>query len=156
MKAVLAILAFAGLLAAQPKLATVDESGYQKLLAAQKGKVLLVDFWATWCAACRAEMPDLVKLAQKLKARGFELVTVSADEIEQEAAAVKVLKANGVTGQTYLKQPKDDDKFLNAIDPKWGGVLPGMFLYDRSGKRVRSFIGETPTKDLEAAIEKLL
>jgi hypothetical protein len=83
-------------------------------------------------------------------------VTVSADEIEQEAAAVKVLKANGVTGQTYLKQPKDDDKFLNAIDPKWGGVLPGMFLYDRAGKKVRSFIGETPTKDLEAAIEKLL
>jgi thiol-disulfide isomerase/thioredoxin len=60
MKAVLAILAFAGLLAAQPKLTAVDESGYQKLLAAQKGKVLLVDFWATWCAACRAEMPDLV------------------------------------------------------------------------------------------------
>jgi len=157
MRGILAVgLALTGLLAAQPKLTAVDESGYAKLVAAQKGKVVLVDFWATWCKPCRAEMPELVKLAQKLKARGFELVTISSDEPEQEAAAIKVLSANGVTGQTYLKRPKDDDKFTNAIDPNWGGVLPGMFLYDRAGKKVRSFIGETPTRELEAAIEKLL
>jgi thiol-disulfide isomerase/thioredoxin len=159
MKARVSLLTLAAIfssapLAAQQKLAPVDEAGYSKLIAAHKGKVLLVDFWATWCEPCRAEMPQLVRLEQKLRARGFELVTISADEPEQEAAASKVLKADGVSGSAFLKKPADDDKFTAAIDAKWGGALPALFLYDRNGKKVRSFIGETPMKDLEAAIEK--
>src|SRR5277367_4359564 len=137
-------------------LTPVDQAGYQKMLAAHKGKVVLVDFWATWCKPCRAEMPELVKLDQKLRARGFELVTISADEPEAQPAALKVLKENNVAGVTYLKKAADDDKFADAIDSKWGGALPGLFLYDRSGKKVHSFIGETPVKDLEAAIQKIL
>jgi thiol-disulfide isomerase/thioredoxin len=144
------------LLAVTAGLTPIDESGYQKMVAAHKGKVVLVDFWATWCKPCRAEMPELVKLDQKLRARGFELVTISADEPEAQPAALKVLKENNVAGVTYLKKAADDDKFADAIDPKWGGALPGLFLYDRSGKKVRSFIGETPVKDLEAAILKIL
>jgi thiol-disulfide isomerase/thioredoxin len=138
------------------KLTPVDETAYPKLVASYKGKVVMVDFWATWCQPCRAEMPELAKLGQRLKARGFELVTISADEAAQETAAVKVLKDDGVTGTAYRKKTADDDKFTDSIDPKWGGALPALFLYDRTGKKVRSFIGETPVKDLEAAIQKLL
>jgi thiol-disulfide isomerase/thioredoxin len=142
-------------LSAQQKLTPVDEAGYAKLVSAHKGKVVLVDFWATWCEPCRAEMPQLVKLEQKLRARGFDLVMISADEPEQEAAAVKVLKADGVSGPTFLKKAVDDDKFISAIDAKWGGALPALFIYDRGGRKVRSFIGETSMKDLQAALEKL-
>jgi len=156
MKIIIVLASFAIFASAQPKLAPVDEAAYPKLVAAQKGKVVLVDFWATWCKPCRAEMPELVKLDQKLRARGFVLVTVSADEPEQEAAAAKLLKENNLSGRAYLKTPVDDDKFIDSIDPKWGGALPALFLYDRTGKKVRSFIGETPIKDVEAAIEKLL
>jgi thiol-disulfide isomerase/thioredoxin len=148
-------LSFPMHLGAQAKLTPIDEPGYTKLVAAHRGKVVLVDFWATWCEPCRAEMPQLVKLEQKLRARGFELVTISADEPEQEAAALKLLKTNGVAGPAYVKKAADDDKFIGAIDAKWGGALPALVLYDRSGKKARSFIGETPIKDLEAAIEKL-
>lgn len=140
----------------QSRLTPIDESGFIKLLAANKGKVVLVDFWATWCEPCRAEMPQLASLAPKLRARGFEMVTISTDEPEREAAAAKVLKENNVAGTTYIKKTNDDDKFYASVAAKWGGTLPAMFLYDRSGKKVRSFIGETPVKDLEAAIEKLL
>jgi thiol-disulfide isomerase/thioredoxin len=154
--AVLFSLALAGAVQAESKLTAVDEVGYPKLVSGYKGKVLLVDFWATWCKPCRAEMPELAKLSKRLAARGFALVTVSSDEPEQETAAANVLKNDGITGPAYIKKPKDDDKFINAIDPKWGGALPALFLYDRTGKKIRSFIGETPTKELEAAIEKLL
>jgi thiol-disulfide isomerase/thioredoxin len=154
--AVFLSLALAGAVHAQSKLTAVDEAGYPKLVSGYKGKVLLVDFWATWCKPCRAEMPELAKLSKRLAARGFALVTVSSDEPEQETAAANVLKNDGITGAAYIKKPKDDDKFINAIDPKWGGALPALFLYDRTGKKIRSFIGETPTKELEAAIEKLL
>ena len=134
----------------------LDERGFQKMVAAHNGKVVLYNFWATYCVPCRAEMPELLKLQAKLQARGFELVFISADEPEQEAAAEKVLRKTGAPGPEYRKQPKNDDQFINAIDPKWQGALPALFLYDRKGRKVRSFIGATDTKILEAAIMKLL
>ncbi len=152
----LLFLSLAGALLAQPKLTPVDQPGYSKLVAAHKGKVVLVEFWATWCKPCRAEMPELVKLEQKLRARGFELVTISTDEADAVPAALKVLGENHVPGTTYLRKAADDDKFCDAIDPKWGGALPALFLYDRSGRKTRSFIGETPSQTIEAAINKLL
>jgi thiol-disulfide isomerase/thioredoxin len=144
------------LLPAQSKLPTLNEASFPKMLATHKGKIVLVDFWATWCVPCRAEMPQLVKLSEKLKARGFDLVTVSADEPEKEGAAFQVLKENSVGAPFYLKKAADDDKFYEMVDAKWSGEMPAMFIYDRSGKRVRSFLGETPVKDIEAAIQKLL
>ena len=70
-------------LSAQP-LTKINETGYAKMIASNKGKVLLVDFWATWCVPCRKEMPELVKLEAKLKAKGLTLVTISADDLDNE------------------------------------------------------------------------
>ncbi len=146
------VLATAVSAAAVDKLIPVDEAAYQKLVASHKGRVLLVDFWATWCEPCRKEMPALVKLQQSRK---FQLVTISADEPEQEAGAKTFLTKNGVADPVYVRRAKDDDKFINSVDPKWSGALPALFLYDKTGKKVRSFVGETPLKDIEAALAKL-
>ena len=162
-RALVGFLFAAGLLSAQAKivgggakLTGVDQASYPKLLAAHKGRVVLVDVWATFCVPCRVEMPKLAKLSDKLRARGFDLVTISADEPEKEAAAFKVLMENSVAAPFFIKKNADDDKFNELIDPKWTGALPAMFLYDRTGKRVRSFVGETPISDVESAIEKAL
>jgi thiol-disulfide isomerase/thioredoxin len=138
------------------KLTPVDDAGYPKLVAAQKGKVVLVNFWATWCKPCRAEMPALQSLAEKLRPRGFELITISNDEAAKQPAAIKALAEYKITGVTYWRETADDDKFCDAIDPTWQGVLPALFIYDRSGKKVKVFIGETPIPTIEAAIQKLL
>jgi thiol-disulfide isomerase/thioredoxin len=150
------LLVACGLLAAQPKLTPLNETSLPKIVATHKGKVLLVDFWATWCVPCRAEMPQLVKLSERLRPRGLDFITVSADEPEHEADAFKMLMQNSVAAPFYVIKVPDTDKFYDAVDPKWGGVMPGMFVYDRSGKRVRTFFGETPVKDIEAAALKLL
>ncbi len=151
-------LAGAGAVSAAPPAALplLDEAGFQKLLAANKGKVVLFDFWATWCEPCRVEMPMLAKLDAELKPKGLSVITVSADEPEDNALAVQFLKKTGITAPAYLKQAKNDEKFINAIDTKWSGALPAMFLYDRAGKKAQSFIGETEKSVLEAAIRKLL
>lgn len=139
-----------------PKLPALDEAGFQKLLASYKGKVVLFDFWATWCEPCRAEMPALVKMMARLAPKGLAVITVSADEPEDNALAVEFLKKAGYDGPAYLKVAKSDDAFINFIDPKWSGALPAKFLYDRGGKKVKSFIGETEKSVLEAEIQKLL
>jgi thiol-disulfide isomerase/thioredoxin len=141
---------------AQPALPTVDEAGFRKLVNSSRGKVLLVDFWATWCAPCRAEMPQLVKLAARLAPRVFQLITISADDAEKDATAADFLKTYGAPTPAYRKQAEDDDKFINSIDPKWGGALPALFLFDKTGRKVQSFIGEVSMQEVEAAVGKLL
>jgi thiol-disulfide isomerase/thioredoxin len=157
MKQTIAVLFALPLLAAGTSgLVPINESGFQKLVASEKGKVVVYDFWATWCAPCRAELPKLVQLQAKLRAVGVELITISADEPDNKAAAEKFIQRFGVQGAAYLKQANDDDHFIGAIDPKWNGALPALFLYDKSGHKVRSFIGATDMSQLEAAIHKLL
>jgi thiol-disulfide isomerase/thioredoxin len=140
---------------AQGPLLPVDEAGYAKLIAGGRGKILLVDFWATWCAPCREEMPQLVALETKLKSKGVQLITISADEPEQEKAVSDFLAKAKVPAPVYLRKAKDDDAFIRKVDPKWSGALPALFLYDRQGRLVKSFIGATPMRDLEAAIARL-
>jgi thiol-disulfide isomerase/thioredoxin len=137
-------------------LVPLDEAAYQKLVSDHKGKVVLYDFWATWCDSCRAELPQLVRLEAKLKSQRFELVTISADEPEAAADAEKVLKQFTVRGATYRKQARDDQHFIDSIDPKWSGALPALFLYDKSGRQVQSFIGETDISTVEAAVTRAL
>lgn len=152
----LAALTLLSLAAHGAELKPVDEAGFAALVAGFKGKVLLVNFWATYCVPCRKEMPDLVALQNRLGAKGFQLVTVSADEPEQEAQAKAFLDKTKVPPPAYIKKAKDDDKFISSIDKKWSGALPLSILYDRQGGRVKIWYGEVPLKELEAAVGKLL
>jgi thiol-disulfide isomerase/thioredoxin len=154
--AVCILAAAAALAAARQPLAPVDESGYRRVVAAAKGRVVLVDFWATWCDPCRAEMPRLVGLAARYRARGVHFVTVSCDEPEQEAGAAAFLDNNGVPAPRYIKHSTDDEKFIDSVDPQWSGALPAVFLYDRQGRLVKAFSGETETSEIEAALRRIL
>ena len=140
----------------QPRPSPLDESAFQKVLAAHKGQVVLFDFWATWCEPCRVELPLLIRLEAKYRSRGLKLITVSCDEPEQELDAAKFLGQHQAPGPAYIKRVKDDERFIDSIDPQWSGALPALFLYDRQGRKVKSYIGETDMAALEAAIRKLL
>ena len=138
------------------RLTPLDESGFHQMVAWHHGKILLVDFWATWCAPCREELPKLVALHAAEKSRGFDLVTISCDEREQEEEAAKFVTAQGAPPPHYIRRAKSDDAFINAIDSTWSGAIPALFLFDRNGRPARSFIGETDIKQLGAYIDRLL
>jgi thiol-disulfide isomerase/thioredoxin len=137
-------------------LISLDEASFRKMVAAHHGKVLLVDFWATWCAPCREEMPRLIALYSAQKQRGLELVTISCDEPEQETAAADFLAQQHAPRARYIRRTESDDEFINSIDAKWSGALPALFVFDRAGQQVTSFIGEVEIKQVEAAVNKAL
>jgi thiol-disulfide isomerase/thioredoxin len=155
-RAAFVALASAALLCAAPQLTPLDEAAYRALIASAKGKVVVVDFWATWCAPCRAEMPQLVQLEARYRARGVRFLTISCDEPEQEAGAFEFVRGQRVPQPAYIKRAANDEKFIDSVDPKWSGALPGLFVYDRQGKLVKSFIGETDMAVLEEVLKKLL
>jgi len=152
----------AGLLAVrvQSRAATalipLDEEAFRRMVADHRGKVLLVDFWATWCAPCREELPKLVALSSNHRGQGFDFVTISCDEPEQDAEAAAFVAAQRVPSPRYIRRAKDDDIFINSIDPKWSGALPALFVFDRAGRQAHSFIGETNMQQLDAFIKSLL
>jgi len=148
--------ALAAALAQPAGLIPLDEAGFQKLIASGKGRVLLVDFWATYCVPCRAEMPQLVALEGRYQSRGLKLIAISADEPEQEAGALEFLRKQRVRCRaTSSGRATTTSSSTPSIQNGAANCRP-CFLYDRQGAKVKSFFGETDLAALEAALRKLL
>lgn len=150
-----AIISLLWLWFAVAPLVPVNEAAFTKLVASQKGKVVVVNLWATWCVPCREEMPELIALEKRRALKGFALILVSANEPEEEKTARQFLEKLGASSQPYIKKATDDEKFITFLDPKWSGALPATFVYDRSGKRVKSYFGRVDMRELEAFIATL-
>jgi thiol-disulfide isomerase/thioredoxin len=118
-------------------------------------KAVLVNVWATWCAPCRAEFPDLVRLYRDYRGRGLELVLISADFDEQLPEARAFLKKSGVDFPSYFKVG-DDMQFINTLNPKWTGALPATFIYDSEGRQRHFQEGRGTYKEFEKEVLEVL
>lgn len=112
----------------------VDAIGLRQAVREQKGRVVFVNAWATWCAPCVAEFPDVVKLHQKYHARGLEVIAVSFDE--EAAVAISFLDRQKADFLNLVKSQKQDSEiFARAFDKDWPGALPASWLFNHNGKR---------------------
>lgn len=138
------------------KLTPLTEKGYPEAIAAQRGKVVLVSFWATWCKPCTREFLALVALAERYGRRGLRIVTVSMDEASNRPAILRFLREHNARFANYLRLGSDFEAFVNAVDPDWIGALPATFVYDRDGRRIRSEVGELKAATLEKMVRAAL
>jgi thiol-disulfide isomerase/thioredoxin len=134
----------------------LDEAGWGKLRAQERGRVLLVNFWATWCDPCREEFPGLVRLYNTYHSHGLSVVAISMDEPESVPAIEQFLKSQGANFGSYRQHFKDFEALVNSINPRWGGGIPATFLYDRQGRLVASWEGATTFEEFEGAVKPLL
>lgn len=147
---------FIGSIAQQKRtLASVDAAGLQKAVAAQSGKVVFVNMWATWCAPCVAEFPEIVRLYKKYHAKGLEVIAVSFDS--DAPTAIPFLDKQKADFINLLKDPKQDDgEFMMTFEKEWGGALPDSWLFDRNGKRQYYVMGRFDPAALDKQIGELL
>lgn len=113
------------------------------------GKVVVLDFWATWCPPCRQEIPDFVKLQEKFRDKGLVVVGVSLDQ--QGAETVKSFaKEHGINYPVVLAN-KDTLKAYGDVQS-----IPTTFIINREGKIVNSHVGFTDAETFEKEIKALL
>jgi thiol-disulfide isomerase/thioredoxin len=148
--------------AAPLTLTSVDRATYDATLANLQGKVVLVDFWATWCAPCVEQLPHTLELGRRLADRGLAVVTVSCDDPGEAERVAEFLAANKASVATNLisefgGSPQSMDVFEIST-----GAVPYYKLYDRRGK-LRQTFGIRPSAkkqytaaDIETAVERLL
>lgn len=121
-----------------------DAEGKSLKLSDWKGRVALVNLWATWCAPCRKEMPDLAKLQKELGSDDFEVVAISVDRKGAEASAA-FLKETGADSLRLYVEPTT--AILNDIQALG---LPATVLIDRQGREIGRLLGPADWASPEA------
>jgi thiol-disulfide isomerase/thioredoxin len=110
---------------------TVDQ--IKALRANQTDKTLLVNFWATWCAPCTAEFPELMKTWRMYRKRPFELVTVSVNYPDEEKAVRRFLEEQLASTRNLLSATMDPHELVRAFDAEWNGGVPYSMLIAPGG-----------------------
>lgn len=135
----------------------VDAGGLDAVRSRSAGKVLVLNFWATWCTPCVEEFPELVKVQREYRRRGVDVVFVSIDDdADAQQKVTTFLKKMRVAGISYLKTPGDDEKFINAVDRHWGGAVPITLFYDTRGRLAETRYGALNYFEIEKIILPLL
>jgi peroxiredoxin len=129
--------------------APIDTAGVAALRKGGTGNLRLINVWATWCAPCVAEFPELVSVSRQFDMRNFEFISISADEpkeapkvkafLEKKNAGLserlqKSVKAEGRPSNSYIFTGPNNDDLMKTLDPEWPGGLPHTILIDTDGK----------------------
>lgn len=149
----------------------IDAGGVAQLAKNDSKRLRLINVWATWCAPCVAEFPDLVSLSRRLSNRDFELVTISMDDPKSPAVAKKFLEKQHVVPSARLKRSlveegrgalnflytgASSDALVKALDPAWPGPLPHTIVVAPGGEIVYRHNGRVDAEELKNVVLKHL
>ncbi|MCM8768663.1 MAG: TlpA family protein disulfide reductase [Candidatus Omnitrophica bacterium] len=145
-------LALAGLLlavdGAAPDFSLKSLTGKTVKLSDYKGKVVVLNFWASWCPPCRREIPDFVKVHQAYRGEGVEFIGIAIDEKIEDIK--KIVEQNRVEYPIVLGDEK--------VQSLYGGInaVPTTFFVNQEGRIIRKKIGAMNQEELEEIIKSLL
>jgi len=130
-----------------------QENGQDKKLSDYKGKVILLNFWATWCGPCKRELPDLSKLSTELQGKDFKLIGISVDE--QSGAVDNFLRSNQLS-YTVLHEPSELVMKYMTVSGQSDNVIPQTYIIDKNGKVVEALVGSRSKEDFMKILNKYL
>jgi thiol-disulfide isomerase/thioredoxin len=133
------------------ELALKDPFGTEQRLSALKGRIVILNFWATYCVPCRKEMPDLAAVQNEYAALGVQVVGASTDEVEDRAKVLEFVKETKVNFPIWMGATTADMMRFGL-----GAALPGTIIIGRDGRIAKVISGIINPDDLKKQIDALL
>jgi thiol-disulfide isomerase/thioredoxin len=141
----------AAIVGTEAELSLKDLFGVDQKLSSYRGRIVVLNFWATWCVPCRAELPDLVALQNEYAALGVQVIGASADELTDRNDVLKFIKETRINFPVWVG--------LSTAEMKRFGVgpsLPATLIINREGKIDTVYPSVIKRVDLETRIESML
>jgi cytochrome c biogenesis protein CcmG/thiol:disulfide interchange protein DsbE len=134
---------------AAPSFSLTDTKGKKVSLSEFKGKVVILDFWATWCAPCRKEIPDFIELYKQYGSKRFQMIGISLDQGGIKDV-IPFMKDHGISYPILIGN--------RAVASQYGGIrgIPTTFVIDKKGNIRAQYVGYRPKQTFEKDILSLL
>ncbi len=134
----------------------IENAAVAKLAANDTDKLRVINLWATWCGPCVQELPEFVTMNRMYRHRKFELVTISLDDPDKKADALKLLTEKHVSATNYIAASDDRDAFAAALDKQWPGPVPYTLVIAPGGKVLYRHTGAIDPLEVRRAIVEYL
>jgi len=135
----------------------LDFVNFKQLISESRGKVLVINIWATWRVPCVEEMPDLVKLDDSYESENVQVIGISLDYPEEiQSKILPFIKNNKINFPIYVNDFKNDEALINFLNENWSGAIPATFIYDKTGVQKEFLLGKHFFDDFKNAIEQVL
>ena len=135
-----------------PELTLRDQSGTAQTLSAYRGKIVVLNFWATWCGPCREEMPRLDDLAREYASKDVVFVAVSLDDAETQPKIPGFLRKKKIASlPIWIGASTAALKQFQL-----GKMVPATIILDQNGEPIARIMGEASRKDITSRLDWLL
>jgi len=142
---------------AAPTVALLKPADFNKFKHAANGKVLVINFWATWCGPCVVEFPEFVALDKQYRDQGVKIVGISADDIPDiKPKVIPFVKQQKAMFDILVQDTEDPQEMIDVVHKDWQGILPATFVYDKQGNLIYKRFGIIDRDELVAEIQKAL
>jgi thiol-disulfide isomerase/thioredoxin len=117
------------------KVPEVGFSEFEKRLTSNSDTVFVINFWATWCAPCRKELPEFEKIHKSFSENKVKVLLVSLDFPSQAQKSLdNFLSVNRITASVLLLNEPDANSWIDKVHPSWSGALPATLIYKKNQK----------------------
>ncbi|UCH63611.1 MAG: redoxin domain-containing protein [Fidelibacterota bacterium] len=134
------------------EVAMIDIAGIEDLMSNKTENLRLINFWATWCAPCITEFPELIEINRYYRKRKFEMVTVSLDKPDQGDKVLEFLKRTYASTKNYHYEMDDVYDLIEAVDEEWPGSLPYTLIVKPGGEILYKKLGAMDPAEVRKVI----
>lgn len=150
-----ALLIADGARAQAPDVGVVTPRGIASLVSANESKVVVVNFWATWCPPCLREFPDIIAVYEDYRDQGLEVLAVSMNEADESEDIAEFLQNFAPPFPVYRASGTDSDFYEGVLD-SWFGEMPMTLIFDTRGERVHVHKKPLTYEELSVQVAELL